>query len=143
MKIGNVLTRDVVACSALDSLERAVRLMAERDVGCVVVIDSNDRVLGLVTDRDACLAAARLELRLREIAVTAAIASPPIWCRDTDDVADVERTMREHRIRRVLVTNERDMLVGIVSLADLARAARAGQLSAEGVTATLAAVAGH
>lgn len=141
MKIGNVLSRDVVACSALDSLEHVVRLMAERDLGSVVVIDRRDRVLGLVTERDVCLAAFRQEQRLREIPVTAAITSEPVWCRDSDDALDVERVMREHRIRRVLVANERGLLVGIASLADLARAARAGQLPADDVAATLAAVA--
>ena len=141
MKIGNVLSRDVVTCNALDSLEHVVQLMAERDIGSVVVIDQRDRVVGLVTDRDICMAAYRQTQRLREIAVTAAITSEPIWCRDSDEAAEVERLMREHRIRRVLVANERGLLVGIASLADLARAARAGQLPADDVAATLAAVA--
>ena len=46
-----------------------------------------------------------------------------------DRPEDVELTMRELKIRRVPVTDEDGRLVGIVSLADLARAARVGAAS--------------
>lgn len=143
MKVGKAFTRDVVTCSSLDSLEHAVRLMIERDIGCVVVIDQMDQVVGVVTDRDVVIASYRHVQRLRELPVTAGMSGPPIACRDDDDAEQVERVMREHRVRRVLVTDEHGLLVGILSLDDLARAAQAGELPAAEVAATLAAVAGR
>jgi CBS domain-containing protein len=61
-------------------------------------------------------------------------------------VADAERVMRTNQIRRLPVTDQEGRLVGILSLADIAReAARTGgrrdrDLAPDEITATLATI---
>jgi predicted transcriptional regulator len=74
MKIQNVMTRDVSACSPEDMLSRAAQLMWERDCGCVPVIDHSGVVCGMVTDRDICIAAYTQGLPLHQIAVRRAMS---------------------------------------------------------------------
>jgi CBS-domain-containing membrane protein len=57
-----------------------------------------------------------------------------------DEVESVERTMREHQIRRMPVIDEQGHPVGILSLNDLARAASLGKVPAGEIATTLAAV---
>ena len=61
-------------------------------------------------------------------------------CRPGDRPAEVERTMRSRQIRRVPVTDREGRLVGIVSLADLARDAGGAETPAGEIGATLAAI---
>ncbi|GAB4342629.1 MAG: hypothetical protein Kow0099_20390 [Candidatus Abyssubacteria bacterium] len=41
-------------------------------------------------------------------------------CSEHSDINEAVRLMEEHKIRRILVTNDQDQVVGILSLGDLA-----------------------
>lgn len=140
MNVSNLIRRHVTSCSIDDNLERAAQLMWNHDIGCLPVIDHQGHVAGMVTDRDACMAAYTQGVPLRAIPVTSAMASQVFSCRDVDDVDDVETTMREHQIRRMPVIDDQGHPIGIISLNDIARAARIGTVPARDVITTLAAV---
>jgi CBS domain-containing protein len=61
---------------------------------------------------------------LHELKVADAMSREIRVAKLDDRPEDVESLMREQRIRRVPVTDEKGGLVGILSLADFARAAR-------------------
>lgn len=44
-------------------------------------------------------------------------------CRPADSMAEIERAMRDSKIRRLAVVDEQGALVGMITLADLAREA--------------------
>jgi CBS-domain-containing membrane protein len=60
---------------------------------------------------------------LPELRVSEAMAKQVQVCRQGDSLADAEKTMREARVRRLPVVDEKDALVGMISLADLAQEA--------------------
>ena len=140
MKIASLVHRDVMSCTIHDSLERAAQLMWDHDVGCLPVIDDQGHVTGMVTDRDVCMAAYTQGAPLRAIPVTTAMAKHVFSCELGDEVETVERTMREHQIRRMPVIDEQGHPMGIVSLNDLARGATHGTAPPSEGTATLVAV---
>jgi CBS-domain-containing membrane protein len=101
----------------------------------------------MLTDRDVCMAALFRGRPLYELKVADAMSRDTRVAKLDDRAEDVELLMRERRIRRVPVTDDSGALVGIVSLADLARAARgaadsraAAGISEQGVGHTLAAI---
>src|SRR5690606_4988000 len=55
MIVERIMTRDVACCSPNDTLDRAVKLMADYDCGCVPVVEGG-AIAGILTDRDACMA---------------------------------------------------------------------------------------
>jgi len=72
---------------------------------------------------------------LHELRVSDAMSTQLQTCRPDDSVADVEKKMREAKIRRLPVVDEQGALVGMVSLADLAReAARENALPEQEIT---------
>jgi CBS domain-containing protein len=83
----------------------------------------------MLTDRDICMAALFQGRPLHELRVADSMSRDIRVAKLDDRPEDVELTMRELKIRRVPVTDEDGRLVGIVSLADLARAARVGAAS--------------
>jgi CBS domain-containing protein len=99
--------------------------MWEHDFGCLPVSggDGVARVVGMITDRDICMCALFQNKPLRELRVTDAMAKHVQVCRPSDSLADAEMAMREARIRRLPVVDKDDVLVGIISLADLAQEA--------------------
>jgi CBS domain-containing protein len=126
MKVAKLMNPDVVTCRSVDRLDRAAKLMWERDVGCLPVVDERNHVVGLVTDRDACMAAYMRNEPLSAIPVTAAMAHRVFTCTLDDDLVSVEKTMSERQIRRMPVIDSEGHPIGIITLNDLARAARRG-----------------
>jgi len=140
MKIQSLI-RPVITCTIHDNLERAAQLMWDHAVGCLPVIDDEGHVAGMLTDRDVCMGAYTQGAPLRAIPVATAMAKHVFSCLASDDTAQVERMMSQHRIRRMPVINEQGHPIGIVSIDDLVLAAVAAKVSAGEVVATYAAVA--
>ena len=142
MRIDQVMSRDVHFCTPDETLASAASLMWDYDCGCVPVCssDQNPEVVGMITDRDICMAALFQGRSLGELRIEAVMSRDVRTCRPTDRPAEVERLMRDHQIRRVPVTDRARRLVGIVSLADLARDGGELEASPVEIAATLAAI---
>lgn len=144
MNIEKVMTRDVCACSPSDTLNRAAQIMWENDCGALPVVDEQRRVIGMVTDRDICMGCYTQGLPLGAVSVSSVMSKELHSCLPEDDVDDVERLMRDKRIRRVPVINAAGELLGIVTLGDLARCAQQSAfqkaIGGVAVTKTLAAI---
>jgi CBS domain-containing protein len=125
MNVSEIMTRQVAICREHDSLDDVVRRMSEADCGCVPVVGANGmrEVVGIVTDRDVCMAAYRIGKPIAELRVRDAMTSPVRTCSADASASEAEYVMREARVRRLPVVDENGALVGIVSLADLAREA--------------------
>ncbi|MBK5255682.1 MAG: CBS domain-containing protein, partial [Vicinamibacteria bacterium] len=112
---------DVIICEATDTLESAVRTMKDRGCGCVPVVDDRSRVVGLVTDRDAVMCALSQGNRLRDLRVAQACTRNVICCEAEDTLERAEMVMRVNQVRCLPVVADRRVLVGVISLTDLAR----------------------
>jgi CBS domain-containing protein len=135
MTIEPIMSRDVHYCRPDDMLDYAASQMWEHDCGCLPVCAGDEgepRVIGVVTDRDVCMAALFQAKPLQELKVADAMSRDICVSKIDDRLEDVELLMREQRIRRVPVTDDGGTLVGIVSLADFARAARGRAASRKG-----------
>jgi CBS domain-containing protein len=143
MKTAELMTRNVAACLAHDSLEQAARLMWDWDVGCVVVIDSHQKPIGMITDRDVAMAAYTQGALLRDIRVETVMARN-IWaCSVNTTLKEIEEKMRTAQVRRLPVVGFDGELVGIVTQGDIARSAQSSPLrvtEVPGLARTLASI---
>jgi CBS-domain-containing membrane protein len=121
MRVSNLMTRNVHACHAVDTLNRAAQLLWEHDIGCVPVVDNERRVVGVLTDRDIAMAAYMQGRRLAEIPVSACMARQVLSVNADDNVQVAASKMRENRVRRLVVVDEHAKLVGVLSISDLSQ----------------------
>ena len=146
MKVMDDRSVDVGTCHVEDPLTWPTRVMWEQDCGCVPVVDDEQHVIGMITDRDICMAAYSQGRPLGEMTVDSAMARNIVTCRQTDELSVAHERMREHQLRRLPVVDDDDLLVGLVTLADIARVTSQGatkaarQKGAEALLQTLAAV---
>ena len=148
MNVEQVMTREVKTCSPDDSLSRAAQIMWETDCGAVPVVDAEGKPVAMITDRDICMAAYTRGLALSEMTVSSACSKRLVTVGLADMLATAEQLMRQFQIRRLPVVNGgarvEGRVVGILSMNDLARRAlardRRGEVGAEGVVKTLAAI---
>jgi len=126
MQIEKLMSRRASSCGRAATLAEAARTMEETRVGALAVVDDRGLVVGVITDRDIALAAGRATRPLAEVTVETAMTDRVIVCSATDDAKDALHAMIDHRIRRVPVVDADGRLVGMLSLDDLAHAARDG-----------------
>ena len=119
MLVKDIMTHDVEAISPSDTLEQAARKMADLNVGPLPVCE-DDRIVGMITDRDITVRATAAGCDPKTTLVGDAMSQDIISCYEDQDVQDAAKLMQEKQIRRLLVVNRANELVGIVSLGDLA-----------------------
>jgi len=148
MKIADIMKADVEICVLDDNLAAAATRMWDADVGCLPVVDEAGHAIGMVTDRDVCMAALTRGEPLYQIPVSVAMSKQLRACGPDATLAQAEEIMRTERVRRLPVIDRDGLLVGIVSLADLAGLAapatnrKRSDISGQEVAGTLAAICG-
>lgn len=119
MLVSEVMTAQVVTAKPTDSIKAVAKLMREIDTGAVPVFEEG-KVIGLVTDRDIVL---RVVADGGDLGgpISGAMSEAVFSCKDDDNLADATAQMATHQVRRLIVTNDKGALVGILSLGDVAQ----------------------
>ena len=119
LKVRDVMSTDVCLVSPDDPIQKAAMNMAQYDAGIMPVAE-NDRMIGMITDRDIAVRAVGQgrgpDAKVREV-----MTSEVRYCYDDEDASHVSENMAELQVRRLPVVNRDKRLVGIVSVADIAR----------------------
>jgi CBS domain-containing protein len=123
MKIEHVIARKgrgVFTLPSNASVGEAMRVLAENNIGAVVIADAAGGPIGILSERDLIRNAAAGTLR-DDAPVSAVMSSPIVTGAPGDDVEAVLRTMTDRHFRHLPVVDE-GSLVGVVSLGDLVKA---------------------
>jgi CBS domain-containing protein len=119
VQIKDIMTRDPVVARPDATLREAARTMRELDSG-VLPIGEDDRLLGMLTDRDITVRATAEGKDPNSTAVREVMSSEVVSCFEDEDERDAAAKMEKHQLRRLVVLDRNERLVGIVSLGDLA-----------------------
>jgi CBS domain-containing protein len=130
MLVKEIMTHNVETVAPGDTLECAARKMDELNIGPLPVCEGN-RVVGMLTDRDITVRATASGCDPKTTLVSDVMSLEIINCVEDQDVREAARLMAEKQVRRLLVMNQANDLVGIVSLGDLATEDRDRERPAE------------
>ncbi|MCU7937391.1 MAG: PAS domain S-box protein, partial [Candidatus Thiodiazotropha sp. (ex Dulcina madagascariensis)] len=114
------MTREVVTLTPSDSLAKAVHLMAEHRISCVVIICGDGAPVGMLTERDI-IHLAQLPNQ-NDIPVERVMRSPVISCFADMPMQEAARLMEMHGIRRLVATGASGALAGIITRHDIVKA---------------------
>jgi CBS domain-containing protein len=123
MKVSEVMTSDVETVSPDATVQEAAQSMARIDAGALPVVETG-RLIGIVTDRDIAIRAVGSGMDPLNTCVRDIMSSEVQFTYAHNDVDDVADIMADVQVRRMPVIDGHTNVVGIVSLADLAREKR-------------------
>ena len=115
----DVMTKNPVTVSEKDSVRDAAKIMAKQDTGVVPVVNGK-KVVGVITDRDIVVRVVAEGKDIANARVTEAMSKNVRSVRESASVNEVLDLMTKAEVRRVPVVNDKDELVGIVSIGDVA-----------------------
>lgn len=143
MLVAELMTRNTTSVRADQTLADAAQLMWDCDCGALPVVDGA-RAIGMITDRDICMATWSRGAPPSAIGVTEAMSQNVVHCSANDSIGRAEAIMQSNQVRRLPVVDAEERLIGILSLADIARATERAKLvpdgAGNGLAATLAGI---
>ncbi len=122
MNAGELCTREVVVAEPDEPILEAARRMRDRSVGSLIVVEGapgRRRPIGIVTDRDIVVYAVAAGGEIPARTIRACMNPNLVTARESEDLLDVIRRMRAHRIRRIPVVDEDGILQGLLSVDDV------------------------
>jgi CBS domain-containing protein len=103
-----------------EPLDRAIDVMAVKDMGSLVVMEHGELV-GMLTFREVILCIVKNGGAVGSVLVRSAMDDHPLTCTSETDLDEVRRMMLDRHARYMPVMDRR-MLMGVISFYDVARA---------------------
>jgi CBS domain-containing protein len=123
MKVRTILATKgtkVITIRPMQTLREAARLLAEHNIGALVVVNEEGLPVGILSERDIVRAAAKeaFSQPVDQVMTKEVIIGLP-----QDDLMSVAHTMTEKRFRHLPIMDQ-GQLVGIVSIRDVVKCQR-------------------
>ena len=139
MQVRDVMTKEVISIPKFESIMCAANILSEKNISGLPVVDKGQKVIGIITQADilSMLGVGRdhtfkdlLKYMLGEPLPERKIGdldgdimtAPALTIRPEANIAEVVRIMDERKVRRLPVVDEKDILIGIISRADILKA---------------------
>lgn len=117
--------QDVYTIEATDSVYDAIKLMADKQIGALIVKE-NGTIAGIVTERDYARKVVLMDRSSKTTPVRDIMSSAVRFVRPDQTTDECMALMTERRMRHLPVL-ENDQLIGMVSIGDLVKAIIAEQ----------------
>jgi CBS domain-containing protein len=125
MRISEILRgkgEDVATIEPDADVRRLLSILAEHNIGAVVVSADGRSIDGIASERDVVRRLGERGAGLLDAPVSEIMTVTVRTCEPGDDVEGLRAVMTEHRIRHVPVVRD-GQLVGIVSIGDVVKSA--------------------
>ena len=127
MKVKEIMTKEFEMIESSESIVHAAKKMKSLNVG-VLPIKEGNKIIGVITDRDMVVRALAEDKNVSDVTVKDIMSSEIARCSLEDSIEDAANIMKEKQVRRLIVLNDENIPVGIVSLGDIAAKAESKQL---------------
>lgn len=122
MSVGQYCNRHVITTAKSTEIDEVARLMRQHHVGTVVVVEQRDDAefpIGIVTDRDLVVEVLAQNLSPNTVTVGDVMSGSLVTARENDNFWHTLDRMSAKGVRRLLVVDEKGVLLGILSVEDV------------------------
>jgi CBS domain-containing protein len=112
--------REVVSIEPNTSLASAVKLLAEKRIGAVLIFGAGHRIAGILSERDVVRALAERGTDALDEPVSRTMTRKVSTCSKSETVSSIMERMTEGKFRHVPVVDQSEV-VGIVSIGDVVK----------------------
>lgn len=129
----DIMTPNPYFCLPTDNVINAAELMKRENIGSVPVVDNDQtqKLIGIITDRDLALKVVGEGLEAKSTRVETVMTRKVVTCRSDDELQVALDAMSENQLRRIVIVDNVNKVLGIISQADVATRANQPEKTAE------------
>jgi CBS domain-containing protein len=127
IRVEELMSAEVATMAPTDTVREAARRMGELNVGFLPVVAADGTVVGVVTDRDLAVRVLTPPLPT-DTCLEAVMTDAVVACHAGDDLGVAEQLLRDNQVNRLVVLGDDDLLVGVLSVADIAQYEKEGRV---------------
>jgi CBS domain-containing protein len=120
MLVREVMSTNLETITPSATVQECAKKMSQFGIG-VLPVWQDGQPVGVVTDRDICCRAIGADRDPAKTPVRAIMSGVMVSCLDDQDCKDAARLMKEKGVRRLTVVDRKQVMVGLLSVDDLAR----------------------
>lgn len=121
MRCEEIMKTTVEVLEQDDDVRTAAQRMRDANVGFLPVCDQNRKVIGTLTDRDIVLRCCTGDRPSSSVKISEVMTREAVTCRPQDDIRTAEELMGRHHKSRIIVTDDKGTIRGVISLSDIAQ----------------------
>jgi len=115
----DIMVNNVITIRKGSTLEEAVELMNEHEIGCLIVTE-NEKPVGIITERDLLKRVLAKSQDTKKTMVGEVMSTPLISVEPSIEIAEASKLMFQKNIKKMPIV-EKDKLLGLVTLTDILR----------------------
>jgi CBS domain-containing protein len=122
MNVGEICSRIVVLAEGRTPVQQAAKLMRDHHIGALVVTEGGEGAripVGIVTDRDLVVEVVAADVDYRTLTVGDIMSERPVALKESAGAFEAIEQMRSGGVRRLVVVDAGDHLLGILAMDDL------------------------
>ena len=126
MKVSGILATKpggVITAQSNQQIREAATMMADYNIGAIVVVDEAGELVGILSERDIVRKAVTHD-RVFDMPISEVMTQNVVTALPQDDLMSVAHTMTERRFRHMPILNEEGGLIGMISIGDVLKAQR-------------------
>lgn len=129
----DIMTPNPYFCLPTDNVIIPANLMKRENIGSVPVVenDQSQKLIGIITDRDLALKVVGEGLEAKSTRVEAVMTRKVATCRTDDELQVALDAMSEKQLRRIVIVDKVNKILGIISQADVATRVNQPEKTAE------------
>lgn len=118
MSLGNICRKEIVCVNPEASVKETLKLMEEKNVGCVIVL-GNRKPVGILTDRDILLRVMNRGLGAEKTPVHYVMSRDIVTLREDMGLFEALEKVKGKSVRRFPIVDADGNLKGIMTLDDI------------------------
>jgi CBS domain-containing protein len=120
MKVEDVMIEGVITIDSDASVMKAVKMMNENEIGCLIVT-RRGKAVGIVTERDLLARVIAKSKNPKKTKVREIMTKPLISGQPEMDLEEATKLMFKMKIKKLPVVESEGKLAGLITLTDVAR----------------------
>lgn len=120
--ISSIMTGRVITATADETIKTVCKLMYENDIGSIVIVkrtvDDANKPVGIITERDIVRQIGLSELFVVQAPIRQIMSTPLVTIGPNNPIIDAIEIMQLKKIRRLVVIDDREKMIGIITIKD-------------------------
>lgn len=121
--VSSIMTGGVITATADETIKTVCKLMYENDIGSIVIVkrtvDDANKPVGIITERDIVRQIGLSELFVVQAPIRQIMSTPLVTIGPNNPIRDAIEIMQVKKIRRLVVIDDREKMVGIITIKDV------------------------